>query len=269
MKTLKVTLICLLVVVTALFGITKITNGLSGKDQGPTITCQDQVVEVSVQDGQEALLEGVTAYDPQDGDLTQWIILGGVSQLITEDTAKVTYLVFDSDDNMARLQRTVRYTDYRKPRIQVSERLVFTTENTDQLLARLSAEDVIDGDISGRLRLSNLWATEYGDVYSVTVLATNSMGDTAQVKLPVMVQEERSDRPVIVLREQLIYLAQGELFDPTDYLVSATVSGKRMPAGDVTIESQVDTGTPGCYWVSYSYDNSGVKGTALLTVVVQ
>lgn len=268
MRTIKLTLIILLAAVTALFGFAKISGALSDEDEGPSITCDGQALEISVHDGQEVLLAGVTAEDAQDGDLTGEIILSGVSQLITEDTAIVTYLVFDSDDNMAQLQRSLRYTDYRKPQLRVLEPLVFGTDNTSDLLSRLSAEDVIDGDISSRIRLSNLWATENTDLYSVTVLVTNSMGDTARLELPVIVQDELSGRPVINLKSHLIYLEQGEAFDAMEYLTSVTVRGEVQPLNQVEVENEVDTGVSGSYWVRYTYSADGIQGTAVLTVVV-
>ena len=57
----------------------------------------------------------VSAYDNQDGDLTSGIVIGGISKLISDNTAKITYMVFDSDNNMARMTRLVKYTDYKKP----------------------------------------------------------------------------------------------------------------------------------------------------------
>lgn len=225
-------------------------------------------ITLSVRDDQALLLEGVTASDPQDGDLTDRILFAGVSQLISEDTATATYLVFDSHNNMAQLQRTVRYTDYRKPRILIEQPLVFTSESTVGILDLIRAEDVIDGDISDHVRVSNLWVTEDTDVFSMTVLATNSMGDTAKIDLPVIVQDRLSSRPVINLREQILYLEQGARFDAADYLSSLTVNGESLAVDSVEVEHQVDTGVPGVYWVHYRYSNGGLLGTAILTVVV-
>lgn len=268
MRLIKMILVILLVTVTALYGYAKFDSALSGENQGPTIHCEQELVELSVRDDRQVLMEGVSASDPQDGDLTDRILFAGVSQLITEDTATATYLVFDSDNNMAQLQRTVRYTDYRKPRIMVSQPLTFTNENTSGIMDLIRAEDVIDGDISDKIRLSNLWITEYTDVYSLTVLVTNSMGDTAKMDLPVIIQDELNSRPVIRLRTQITYVEQGMSFDPEDYLSALTVNGEYLPVEDVAVEHQVNTNQPGSYWVHYSYSAGGIQGTAILTVVV-
>lgn len=269
MRLLKFGLIAALAVVTLLFGYAKFRNISQGVDQGPEISCGDTgVMEISVRDGAEVLLSGMTAYDAQDGDLTGQILVASVSQLVTEDTATVTYLVFDSHDNMARFQRTVRYTDYRSPRIQVDAPLIFTDENTVGLIGCLSAEDVLDGDITDRIRLSGLWATEYANVYSVSAMVSNSMGDVVQLELPVIVQEELVNRPKILLSRQIVYLDQGSGFDPMDYVKKIVVGNGVYPKDQLIMEHQVDTLTPGTYWVRYLYVCDSIQGMAILTVVV-
>lgn len=269
MRLLRLTLILLLIVVGALFGFTEIGRAISGREEGPRITCDQEMLEISVQDEEQVLMKGISAFDAQDGDLTGQVMVAGVSQLITDDAARVTYLVFDSDDNMAQYQRMVRYRDYRKPVISVEAPLVFSTENTAGILDRISAHDVIDGNISDRIRLSSLWVTDRTDIYSLTVLVTNSMGDTARVELPVVIQSELIGRPVINLRKNLVYLDQGSSFDPMSYVASVYVRSSMVPVGDLTVENQVNMAQSGNYWVTYSYSADGIQGTAVLTVVVQ
>lgn len=81
----------------------------------PVITCSTDSIDVSVTAGEEALLQGVMASDDRDGDLTDQILIKGVSPSLTDSSAQVTYIVFDSANNMATVTRTVRYTDYEAP----------------------------------------------------------------------------------------------------------------------------------------------------------
>jgi hypothetical protein len=241
----------------AVTAVLYIGNGLftrlSGREVGPVIECPEEVLEVSIHDGTQALLTGVTARDDQDGDLTDRVMVGGVSKLIGGDRAKVTCMVFDSDDNMASLVRQVRYTDYRRPRISLKAPLIFATEKEAKLLAQVEVTDVLDGDLSEKARVSTLWATEEEGVYSATVLVTNSMGDTAMVDVPVLIGRSGG----ILLHRQVIYLQQGAAFDPKEALVS--------DATGVQIRSEVDTSIAGCYWVHYSRGDA----LAILTVVVE
>ena len=253
MRILRLLTAALLAVTAVLYIGNGLFARLSGREVGPVIECPEEVLEVSIHDGEQALLSGVTARDKQDGDLTDRVMVGGVSKLIGGNRAKVTCMVFDSDDNMASLVRQVRYTDYRRPRISLRAPLVFASEKEAKLLEQVMVSDVLDGDLSEKARVSPLWATEDEGVYSATVLVTNSMGDTAMVEVPVLLGRSGG----ILLRRQVISLQQGEAFDPKAALAS--------DATGVQIQSEVDTAKAGCYWVRYSRGDA----LAILTVVVE
>ena len=253
MRILRMLTAALLAVTAVLYIGNGLYTRLSGREVGPVIECPEEVLEISIYDGTQALLTGVTARDDQDGDLTDRVMVGGVSKLIGGNRAKVTCMVFDSDDNMASLVRQVRYTDYRRPRISLRAPLVFASEKEAKLLEQVMVSDVLDGDLSEKARVSTLWATEDEGVYSATVLVTNSMGDTAMVEVPVLIGRSGG----ILLRRQVIYLQQGEAFDPKAALAS--------DATGVQIQSEVDTAKAGCYWVRYSRGDA----LAILTVVVE
>ena len=254
MRILRMLTAALLAVTAVLYIGTGLFTRLSGREVGPVIECPEEVLEISIYDGTQALLTGVTARDDQDGDLTDRVMVGGVSKLIGGDRAKVTCMVFDSDDNMASLVRQVRDTDYRRPRISLKAPLVFANEKEAKLLEQVEVTDVLDGDLSDKARVSTLWATDDKGVYSATVLVTNSMGDTAMVDVPVLIGRSGGG---IRLRQQVIYLQQGDAFDPKAALAS--------DATGVQIRSEVDTAEDGCYWVRYSRGDA----LAILTVVVE
>ncbi|MFQ9052481.1 MAG: hypothetical protein ACLR5H_04270 [Oscillospiraceae bacterium] len=54
------------------------------------ITCSTDSIDVSVTAGDEALLQGVMASDDRDGDLTDQILIKGVSPSLTDSSAQVT-----------------------------------------------------------------------------------------------------------------------------------------------------------------------------------
>lgn len=183
----------------------------------PVITCSSGSIDVSVTAGDEALLQGVMASDDRDGDLTDQILIKGVSPSLTDSSAQVTYIVFDSANNMATVTRTVRYTDYEAPRFALSQPLVYPAGQTVTLLDRLTASDVLDGDISSGIRITsqNVINSQPG-VYSVTA-----------------------------------------------------PDGTALSAGQVSIESPVDTSVPGTYHVGYSVTAQGQSYTVYLAVVVE
>lgn len=270
MKTIKQAILILLVVLILANVATYFYLGTSDRKIPPQISCPQGVLEISASDGEEVLLSGVTASDEQDGDLTPWITIGGRSKLITNDTAKVTYLVFDSDNNMASCVRRIRYVDYHRPVFEVTEPLVYSTTEEVSMLSRLKATDVVDGDISKNIRVSTLEPTNNSEIFHVSIQVSNSLGDTSVVKLPVLMLESNPRRPEIQLSHSLIYVEKGSKFTPSAYLMGVQVPGVEKPSiADTMVDNQVDTGKPDTYYVTYTYSANDSTGIAILTVVVQ
>ena len=269
MRLIRVILVVLLVA--ALAGQVYTTIYVHSQDKGdpPTIYCPEGVLEVSAGDPKSKLLTGMYAEDIQDGDLTERIIIGSISRLITEDTAKVTFLVFDTDNNPGKCVRYIRYTDYHRPRFSIIAPLVCTTAEELTVINRISAKDVIDGDISDRVRISTLAATENPELYLITVQVINSVGDISLQELPVLMQNYDPVRPEIFLKEYLIYAEVGDEIKPEDYLTAVRTQSADAPLEDVVIASSIDTSKPGTYHAFYTYTHYGSTGTAILTVVVQ
>lgn len=269
MRTIKQILIIALVLLAAGHIATNIYLGSSNRNDPPVITCPEGALEVSARDDESVLLTGITASDAQDGDLTDQVIIAGISKLISNDTAKVTYLVFDSNDNMGSCVRYIRYTDYRRPQFDVTEPLVYSTTEDVSVLSRLTATDVVDGDITDRIRVSTLSPTNNSELYNITIQVTNSVGDTAWLQLPVLLLEYNPMRPTVNLSSQLVYLDVGGHFDPKAYLESVDIPGGDASIDDVVIESTVDTNQADTYQVVYSYNYNDNVGRSILTVVVQ
>lgn len=269
MKLTKILLIAALILVGSIFAFTQISSFFSGANDTPTFLCSDEVLEISVDDSREILLSGITAHDKQDGDLTDQILIQGISKFIEGPTARVTYLVFDSDGNMATYVRQIRYTDYESPKFTITAPLVYHTNESIGLLDRIRVTDAIDGDITGSVRVSQMSATSDSEVYTVDLQVTNSMGDTARVTLPVIRQSGSVARPDVYLTSYLIYLEPGDSFVAGEYLLSVTTADGRGDLNRVEITGLVDTHTPGTYMVYYRYTQGTYTGTAVLTVVVE
>lgn len=237
--------------------------------ESPVISCDSDTIEVSVNDPEEAMLAGVTATDNRDGDLTEMVMVQGVGHLITNDTAKVSYVVFDSSSNMATYSRYVRYTDYQKPVFSLDGALflpVDPDDAVDTVLNQLKASCVLDGDISQNIRITahNIDDSTEG-IYDATFQVTNSMGDVRSIQLKVVVDNYGYARELIRLTDYIIYLDTGSSFEPADWIQSIR-SGN---ISDVEIESDVNTQVPGTYHVSYAMERNGGTYTTFLTVVVE
>lgn len=269
MKTIKQVLIVLFILLLGGRIATYYYMGSAEHRVPPVINCPKDVLEVSATDSESVLLQGLTATDAQDGDITNRITISGISKLITNDTAKVTFIVFDSDDNMASCVRRIRYKDYHRPTFSISEPLVYSNTETISILPRLKAHDVVDGDLSNRIRVSTQDATSNSEIFTVAIQVTNSMGDTSLLQLPVLQLESNPMRPTITLTDYLVYLKQGSTFDARSYVESLRVPGQTVPKTAVQISSDVNTAESGTYYVHYTYTTGSIVGTAILTVVVQ
>ena len=232
----------------------------------PVLNCGDEILDGSVRDGDAALLAGVTATDNVDGDLTDQIMIQGVSRLLSADTARVTYVVFDSSNNMATCSRMIRYTDYEAPRIQLEEPLVFYTypqsDCMTEMASMFKAQDVLDGDISDRLQITSTNISDsYEGTYSAVVQVINSLGDVESVPVKVVISNSGAAKQLIELSRYVTYVNRSSVFDPDSYI---TYSAAR-----VQIESNVDTGTPGCYQVRYSCEANGQSYEVYMAVGVR
>lgn len=254
MKKNWMTLAVLVLSILALVGY-RVYDGMRTDSTAPEISVSTQVLEASVHDGKEALLQGVTAADDRDGDVTASLVVEGISQINGDHEVTVTYAAFDRSGNVAKAQRTVRYTDYEAPRFTLTRPMVYASGSSFDVLAAIQAEDAVDGDISYRIKATSLdeTAVTAAGLHSVRFRVTNSMGDTVELTLPVEVYTERYNAE-LTLTDYLVYLKAGQQFDYMDYLDEfsvrdeVTVLDGTIP-GDMLLQvtGWVDTETPGVY----------------------
>lgn len=264
MKRLRIiTMVGLVLSALLLAGVT-LYQRETGDQTIPVIRCPDTPVVLSMTgEGREVLLEGVTAYDEKDGDLTDRLLLQGVDKE-KDGTAVATYAVADSDGHVVTCTREVQYTDYTPPRFALHRELRYSAGASVRVRDRLTAYDVLDGDISSRIKLIS-GTTSYDEgVYPVTFQVANSLGDTASITLDVVVRSYAAGEPRIELKEYLIYQKLGDRFDPMDYLKS--VSGGDPEA--VTAELPEGGLRKGVNAVRYTCPGS-TEGTAVLYVVCE
>ncbi len=242
--------------------------------QRPVFKMDASEIYVSVNAGKEELRQGLHAYDNVDGDITSRILIRGHSGLIDSDTVKYTYIVFDNASNFTICERTVHYTDYIPPRFALSKPLIYNVGDTVTFLDRISANDVFDGNITGRLSLtkSTVVSTVPG-IYDAELTVSNSLGDMAVLPVTVSIVNRTASMPEIRLNEYLIYRKAGESLFLYGNIqsVSDPLSDEPPAKMNVLINARsLDLNTPGIYEVYYYYTGiSGEIATVTLTVVVE
>lgn len=235
----------------------------------PEITTTAELLEISVKDPPEALYRELRAQDATDGDLTAQIMVASVSHFLEPGTVRVKYVVFDSHNNSATLSRQVRYTDYKAPVFSLEKAPVYTVGSSFDLLDYIRAEDCIDGDISDHVRVvSNMVNNFSAGNYPVVLEVSNSCGDTEQITLWVTYESQESTA-VVKLHRNIVYVQQGQKFEPMQWLAAVTDrSATALDTKKIEIQGNLDVNKPGCYQLTYSYNDGTLSGYAPLTVVV-
>ena len=154
MKRLRILTLILLILSVGAFFATNALRRLRADSTLPQISCGDDVLYLSVEDGRDAMLQGMNAWDGKDGDLTGDIVVERVSGGEEKGQLTVSYAVADSDRHVAGYTRTVVYTDYRSPQFYLSKPLRYGVGEDIQVRDRLGALDQIDGTISDRIKVS-------------------------------------------------------------------------------------------------------------------
>lgn len=239
--------------------------------QYPEIKFAQDTISVPVDASDAELLRGVTAVDPEDGDVTASLVVEKMTNLVKDNAVKVTYVAFDSRNHVTKAQRTVVFTDYNGPRFVLTAPLIFRSSNDVDVLKNVGAEDPFDGDISGRVKYSVVTngasLSEVGE-YEIKLMVTNSIGDTEALTLPVEITAQDANPANIELSDYIVYLNVGDDFNAREYVKGYTVNGNyREGAGGVSVKSDVDTDEAGIYTVTYTYNGRVNSHTRLFVVV--
>lgn len=274
MKFVRTIVIILFILAAAAFGISKAVE-LKNRDTSiPEITSDREVLEIPCDYTEEQLMEGLTACDAKDGDLTAEIVAGNFSRFLSPGLCDLTYVVFDSSNQPGSLTRRVRFTDYHSPDFTLTDPLVFEESEGSYttVMDQIGASDMLEGDLSDWVIQTDSDANyqKSGD-YHVQMEVTNSYGDTSSLSLPVHVVKSGSQSMEIVLSSWIVYLDPGSEIRPADYVTALyNGNGESVGAEAVSWESGVDTQTPGVYEIHYTVsDGQGHSGETWMTVVVR
>ena len=306
MKFLNIFCSIILLVSTVIFGYYSIQRYKNNDTEGPSIQIESNVIQVSVQDDKSVFLQGVTAVDKKDGDVTESLGVESVSKFKEDKTREVRYVAFDKNNNVSKASRYIEYTDYRPIRFSIDEPLRFPSDkgNTD-VLSLVHAQDCLDGDISNQISFgkgSMIYSSIPAD-YKISLSVENSAGDDAELPVTVTIYDPAVEKacPKIFLKKYLVYSKLGkeiDLLNNVDYIAFNGVeyeitSGRgtydidtsemtseelakfrkedpTVSADKFTVSGEIDYNTPGIYEVKYSIDSpENDKGSVFFTIIVE
>ena len=254
-------------------------------DQAPTIHFSDEVPAFSALDSREMFLKGVTARDDVDGDVTDSVVVESVQLVDGNGTVRVTYAAFDATGNATKAVRKAKLTDYNPPTFSLNRSLTFPDNAEFNVSSMFQAEDMLDGDITHRVRVTSLDDASILDLgtHQLEVRVSNSLGDTVRLVIPVEVYAGGTYEATLSLTDYLVYLPVGGELNAKNYLDTYTRDGSislrdGLPEGyTLKMNSNVQPDVPGVYTVEYRVTQtigSGIyardyTGYAKLIVVVE
>lgn len=246
MKYIRILVIILFVLSLGGYVGLRFYHELNLDESAPEITCDKEAIEASVEDPKEKLLVGVSALDDKDGDLTKEVIVENIGPFMSDGSRTITYVVCDSANNIGRASRTLTYSDYEPPRFSISESLRFPEGTDVDILNYLHAEDSLDGDLTGQIRLTHGYLPYQPSAgkYELGYQVSNSAGDVSNIDLIAEVYEPEDSvyMPVVNLKDYVVYIKKGKLFNPYQYIQGITIGSREFEISTSSSETSAKEG---------------------------
>ena len=155
MKIIRLCVLALLILTIAGSAANAVLNRNSG-GEAPAIKSTEDKISVPCKYTGSDLLQGMTASDEEDGDLTDRIMIGNFSGFKSRGVADLNYMVYDSDGNNDACTREVQFRDYKPPKISFNSPCVFFARaaTSGDLMQNTRAYDMLDGDVTKRVKIT-------------------------------------------------------------------------------------------------------------------
>ena len=121
----NILLVLLIIACVAVFYGYRTLDTMRTDNDAPVIYMDAQIPEVSVKDPKSALLQGISAEDERDGDVTSSLVVEKVEMTDSDGTLTVSFAAFDRSGNVAKEKREAKYTDYESPKFVMRAPLLF------------------------------------------------------------------------------------------------------------------------------------------------
>lgn len=279
MRKLRIVILVVFLVTSVMFGITEVKRRREIDNTPPVVSADNDYLQLSVSDDESAYLQGVSANDDRDGDVTSSIVIASKSKFTAPGKFKVKYAAFDSHNNVGYLERYIIFTDYRSPRF--SSGLPFRYVNNGTMNSapdtnKVTADDVVDGDISDKIRVDYGYSDEADGSLPATFEVSNSFGDVVDLSVTYEPVDQASyNLAVPALDDYILYCNAGEGLDIASHVngvlygtSTSSFEDARYQASDVVVDtSGVDFNTAGTYQAVVSF--SGVDASVKVYVVVE
>ena len=251
------------------YGAFLVMNQRFGKTgEFPVIEVSNEALEVSVKAKEKTLLQGIKAFDKEDGDISSKVFIESISEFDDQDYRTITYGVFDSDDNLTRASRKLKYNDYEKPEFDLNKALcLYYIDDESTMKEAIRAKSKVDGDISSKITMQNDSVNNNYFTFSVK----DSCGGESEIKLKAEILNTKPQIE-IELSDYLIKVEKGTDIDPKSYIENITYMGIEDDSlsYDVKVTDNYDPDKEGMYEFIYRIERSnGDYGITKLVVIVE
>lgn len=234
MKRLRIlSLIILLVAIGSVVYI-RVKHGQANDSIAPVISMEKKEIKVSVEDGDDVLLEGITAKDNKDGDVSSTVTIDNISSFNGDGKRYVTVAAFDTSNNVGKATREITYKDYRPPHFDITEPLEFG-KGTTTFLKDVTASDILDGDITNGIHFEDNTAI-YSDTpgeYEAKIQVKNSAGDLASLPITIKIMDTTyNTKPSVKLKHYVRYTKKNKTVDYRKLIDCVMVGGREYKVVD-------------------------------------
>ena len=209
-----------------------------GEDRnGPEISVPQEEITYVAGTDTSALLNGVTAQDDRDGDVTDTVTIESIIPNADQTGASVVYVAKDSKNNVTKETRTILYsTDANQAAAQAAAEQVAADQ--------AAAEQAAQGDAAGE----SAQTTDDGAAQNEAAIAALS-----------------AESPRIYLTQYSVELERGAELNELSYVqdISDDEDSRDELYQGIRISGEVDTNTPGEYTLEYHVvDSDGNNSNA-------
>lgn len=202
-----------------------------GEDRnGPEISVPQEEITYVAGTDTSALLNGVTAQDDRDGDVTDTVTIESIIPNANQTGASVVYVAKDSKNNVTKETRTILYsTDANQAAAQAAAEQAAADQAAQDQAA---AEQVAQGDAAGE----SAQTTDDGAAQNEAAIAALS-----------------AESPRFYLTQYSVELERGAELNELSYVqdISDDEDSRDELYQGIRISGEVDTNTPGEYTLEY------------------
>lgn len=150
-----------------------------------------------MQDAEFTIMDGVTAIDDRDGDLTSAIKTSGAFDIHTPGMYTIDYTVSDSSVNEAQATRNITVLEKREgtenkditaPVLTVPGDVVIKVGEAFDVRKDVSAMDDVDGDLTDKIQISGKFDIRTPGTYVIVYRVSDNAGNTATAERKITVE---------------------------------------------------------------------------------